>query len=334
MNALTLSWLLFALCVALIGAAGPVLSRNADVIAEETGVSGSWIGLVVLASVTSLPELVLGASAIGLAHRPDIAIGDALGSCVFNLALVAVLDMALRGPGLFQVASRRHLLSAAFGVLLIGVVAVALLLPSGATGPTLGHVGLISPLLLLLYAVAMRSLFRHGGQDRHPASAPTPRSRSRLHGAIARYVGGAVVIVGSGIGLSLAAERVAELMGWQMSFMGSLFVAGATSMPELVVTLAAVRMGALDMAMANLLGSNLFDMVIVAIDDLLFMDGPVLRHVAPAHALSAVIAMGMTALVMLGLVSRPGGRLLRVGWIDVGLIGGYVLNLFALYRDT
>lgn len=331
MNPLLSAWLLFALCVVLIGTAGPVLSRNADTIAEETGVSGSWVGLVVLASVTSLPELVLGASAIRLAGRPDIAIGDALGSCVFNLALIAVLDMLLRGPGLFRVASARHLLAGAFGILLMGVVGLALLLPPGVSGPVLGHVGVVSPLLLVLYAAAMRSLFLHFGRDAGPPPVASP-TRSRLCQAIVRYVLGAVVIVGAGIGLSLAAERVADLMAWRMGFMGTLFVAAATSMPELVVTLAALRIGALDMAIANLLGSNLFNMLIVVVDDVLFVNGPVLRHVAPAHGVSALIAIVMTALVMTGLTCRPARRLGRVGWIDAGLISGYLLNLFALYR--
>lgn len=332
MTPLLSAWLLFALCVVLIGTAGPVLSRSADTIAEETGVSGSWVGLVVLASVTSLPELVLGASAIRLAGRPDIAIGDVLGSCVFNLVLLAVLDMLLRGPGLYQLASPRHVLAGTFGILLMGIVALALLLPPGSSGPSLGHVGVVSPLLLVLYAAAMRSLFRHNGQDPSTPRAPPRLTHPRLRRAIARYVAGAAVIVGAGIGLSLAAEQVAELMAWQMGFMGTLFVATATSMPELVVTLAALRIGAIDMAIANLLGSNLFNMLIVVVDDVLFVNGPVLRHVAPAHGVSALIAIVMTALVMTGLTCRPARRLGRVGWIDAGLISGYLLNLFALYR--
>lgn len=331
MSPLLAAWLQFLACVALIGATGPVLCRNADTIAEETGVSGSWVGLVVLASVTSLPELVLGASAIRLAGRPDIAVGDALGSCVFNLALIAMMDMLLRGPGLFRLTSARHLLAGAFGILLMGVVGLALLLPPGVSGPVLGHVGVVSPLLLVLYAAAMRSLFLHGGRDAGPPPATSP-TRPRLRRAMVRYVFGAVVIVGAGIGLALAAERVAELMAWRMGFMGTLFVAAATSMPELVVTLAALRIGALDMAIANLLGSNMFNMLIVALDDLLYVDGPVLRHVAPAHGVSALIGIVMTALVMAGLASRPARRLGRVGWIDAGLIGGYLLNLSALYK--
>lgn len=334
MTLLLSTWLQFGVCVLLIGAAGPVLCRSADAIAEQTTLSGGWVGLVILASVTSLPELVLGASAIGLANQPDIAIGDALGSCVFNLTLVAVLNMFMRGPGLFQVVGSRHVLSGAFGILLIGIVGLSLLLPPGASAPVLGHVGLTTALLLMLYLAAMRNLFVHGGQDQGPPRTAAAAIRPRLRRAIAHYTVGAVVIVGAGIWLSHAAELLAQLMGWQMSFMGTLLVAGATSMPELVVTLAALRIGAFDMAIGNLLGSNLFDMLIIALDDLMFMDGPVLRHVAPAHAVTAVVAIVMTALVMIGLTCRPAKRLGRVGWIDAGLIGCYLLNLFALYRDT
>lgn len=334
MSPLILAWLQFALCVVLIGTAGPLLCRNADIIAEETGMSGSWVGLVILASVTSLPELALGASAIRLTARPDIAIGDALGSCVFNLVLIAVLDMGLRGPGLFQQAGARHVLSGAFGIVLVGITGLFLLLPPGASGPALYHVGLSCPLLLVLYALAMRSLFIHGGRVAQPPATAAAPVRARLRRAIMRYTLGAVVVVAAGIGLSLAAEHVAQRMHWQMSFMGTLFVAGATSVPELAVSLAALRIRAIDMAIANLLGSNLFDMLIVAIDDLLFTDGPVLRHVAPTHAVSALITIIMTALVIVGLISRPARRRGRIGWIGAGLIGGYLLNLFTLYLDT
>ncbi len=92
MNHLLLIWLQFVLCAGLIGIAGVRLSRYGDAIAGHTGLSRNWIGLVLLATVTSLPELVTGLSAVTLAAAPDIAVGDVLGSCVFNLGRIQPVD--------------------------------------------------------------------------------------------------------------------------------------------------------------------------------------------------------------------------------------------------
>ena len=119
----------------------------------------------------------------------------------------------------------------------------------------------------------------------------------------------------------------------QQSFVGTLFVAAATSAPEIAVTIAAVRIGALDMAIANLLGSNLFDILIVAIDDIFYLPGPILAHVSPVHAVSAFSAVIMTGIAVIGLFYRPGGKLLRtVGWISVFLLALYLINSWVLYR--
>jgi cation:H+ antiporter len=104
-------------------------------------------------------------------------------------------------------------------------------------------------------------------------------------------------------------------------------MAFVTTLPEMAVTLSALRLGALDMALGNLLGSNLFNVVILAVDDAFYRRGPLLADAAPVHAGTAVAAIVMTGLVMIGLVMRPRGRALRVlSWISVGLLATYMLN--------
>jgi cation:H+ antiporter len=121
-------------------------------------------------------------------------------------------------------------------------------------------------------------------------------------------------------------------MAWQQTFVGTLFVAFATSVPEIVVTVSALRLGALDMAIANLLGSNLFDIAIVAIDDIAFLPGPILAQVSPLHAVSALSAIMMSGVVIVGLLYRPPQRLFRgVGWASLFLLTIYLLNTFVLY---
>jgi cation:H+ antiporter len=121
-------------------------------------------------------------------------------------------------------------------------------------------------------------------------------------------------------------------MGWHTSFVGTLLVPVVTSMPEFSVTLGALRSGALDMAIANLLGSNLFNIVIVAIDDLLYQPGPLLSYVSVIHGASAMSAVIMTGLTIVGILYRPQTRVLKtVGWISLGLFTIYLLNSTVLY---
>ena len=132
MTAVLLPWLEFALCGALIGMAGPVLTHYGDIIARLTGLSRSWIGLVLLATATSLPELFTGISAVTVAGAPNIAVGDALGSCVFNLVMLVLLDELSRGEPMYRRIDQGHVLTAGFGVILIGAAGAFLLLSQDA----------------------------------------------------------------------------------------------------------------------------------------------------------------------------------------------------------
>jgi cation:H+ antiporter len=327
-----LVWLQFGACAAVIAVAGASLSRYGDVIADKTGMSGSWIGLIGLATVTSLPELATGVSAVAAAGVPDIAVGDVLGSCVFNLAILAVLEIAHRREPIYARASQGHILAAAFGIVLLAIAGLGITLGPRANGLALAHVGAYAPVIVVTYVVAVRAVFRY---ERH-ATARHAGGRYpsiTLRRAVGRSAGAAIAVVAGGFWLPFIAAQLAGLMGWHGSFVGTLFVAGATSLPELAVSLAAVRIGALDMAIANLLGSNLFNVVVLAVDDAFFSAGPLLEHVSPMHALSVSTAIAMTATAIVGLFYRPRTRVAgAIGWIGITLVCAYLLNLFALYR--
>ncbi len=328
------AWLGFLVCAVLIVVAGTFLSRYGDVIADKTGLGGTWIGLILLASVTSLPELVTGASAIVLADAPNLALGDILGSCVFNLFLLTILDILQREESVFSRASRGHILSAGFGVLLIGFIGFNLLLGDHSPQFVIGHVGAYSVLIVLIYAVAMRTVFRY---ERAEQAAYTEERAERypqisLRQAVWRYAAAAAVVVASGIWLPFVGKALAEAMGWHLTFVGTLFVAAATSLPEAVVTIAALRIGAIDMAVSNLLGSNLFNGLLVALDDVLYLEGPLLAHVSPLHSLSALSAIMMTGVAIIGLIYRPREQLLRImSWASLMIFSIYLLNSWLLY---
>jgi len=327
-------WIQFAASVVLIWLAGSRLSRYGDIIAEKTGLGRTWIGVILLATVTSLPELATGVSAVTLAKAPDLAVGDALGSCVFNLMIVTLLDFLQREESVFTRASQGHILSAGFGVILIGLVGFSLSLQQAWPQVSIGHIGPSTPIILLLYAVAMRTVFRYERRQRAAAveEAVEQYGHITFRRAVVGYSASALVVAATGTLLPFVGERLAAVMGWQQTFVGTLFLAFATSVPEAVVTIAAVRLGALDLAVSNLLGSNLFDIAIIAIDDFCFLPGPLLAHVSPMHVVSSLSALMMTGVTIVGLLYRPPTRLFRaVGWSSLLLFLLYLLNTYVLY---
>lgn len=334
MQSIILVWLSLAACLAVIGVAGVRLSRYGDIIAEKSGMSRGWVGLILLATVTSLPELVTGVSAVTVANVPDIAVGDIFGSCVFNLLIIVLLDFLYRKESVYTRARQGNILAAGYGIALIGFAGFNLLLYRAGSMPALGHVGLYAPVILLLYGLAMRSLYRY--EQAQLAEYVEERSEHypgvSLRQAVRGYVLAAVAVVAAGIGLPFIAGDLAAAMAWEQSFVGTLFVAAVTSAPEVVVTLAALRMGSIDLAIGNLFGSNLFNIAILAIDDLLYLPGPLFADVSISHAASAFSAMMMSGLAVVGLVLRPTSRVFRsVSWISLLLLVIYLLNTLFLY---
>lgn len=332
-----LIWLQLLLCLTIIGYAGYYLSRYGDIIAEKTGMSASWVGLLLLSTATSLPELVTGLSSVTAADAPDIALGDILGSTVFNLAMLVMLDALYRSEALYTRAAQGHILSASLGTLLIAFTGFSLLLERGGMSPALAHIGLYTPLIIAVYLASMRAVYNY---EHRTLSDYAEKEAERypevtLRSAIKGYAQSALAVVFAGSWLPFVARDISDMMGWGHSFVGTLLVAAVTSAPEAAVTLSALRIGAIDMAIANLLGSNLFDIIILAIDDLFYDKGPLLAHVNFSHALTAITAVMMGTLVIVGLVFRPRGRaVFGLTWISLALLMLYVLNAWLLFEHA
>ncbi len=339
----------FALCAAVIARAGYVLSHSADRIARATGLGGGWVGLALLGTVTSLPELASGITAVAVLQAPNLAVGNALGACVFNLLFLVGVDALQRRQPIYREAGTVHLLTAAFGVVMLGFVAMSLLMARAA--PPLLHLGLYSPLLLGLYLLALKSVHAHEAAlipvMASPAAAPAAPPAAQAPGALEaakdepglslrrewhRFGLAAAAVLLAGSGLPHIGDQLAQALGFSRSFAGTLFLALATTLPEMAVTLSALRLRALDMAIGNLLGSNLFNVTILAVDDAFYLRGPLLAEASPVHVGTAVTAVVMSALVMVGLLLRPRGRVLRVlSWVSVGLLAAWMLNALVVF---
>jgi cation:H+ antiporter len=325
-------WIQFLITAAVIVGAGVRLARYGDVIGEKTGLGGSWIGVVLLAATTSLPELFTGFGATALAALPDIAVGDVLGSCMFNLLILSMMD-AIQPEPLSARAHQGHALSIGFGLVLVGITGLGL--AGGPVLPALGWVGLSTPALIALYFVSMRVIFRHeqnrrAREVREVAEELRYRDHS-LRVAAFQYAGAAVLVVAAALWLPRLGAELARQTGLGQAFVGSLFIAITTSLPEIVVSLAAVRIGALDLGIGNVLGSNLFNLLILGLDDVWYRAGPLLGSVEAAHAVALGSIVTMNGLFLTGLTFRVVTKRFAVAWDTAAIAAVYTVAVALTY---
>jgi cation:H+ antiporter len=326
-------WLGFIVCTLVIVFSGTRLSKYGDIIAEKTGLGKAWIGVVLMASVTSLPELATGISSVTYADVPNIAIGDILGSCVFNILIFALLDALYRITPISAKAHQGNVLSAGFGILLISIVAISLFL--GKYISPLGWIGPYSLFFVVIYFVAMRLVFSYEKRQisifMKEKTVEFKYKNISTKTAIVNYSINAIVVIIAASFLPKIGEGIAETTGLGQTFVGNIFIALSTSLPEVVVSITAIKIDAIDLAIGNLFGSNIFNIFILAIDDIFFIKGPLLSFANPNHIISALSAIAMTTIAIVGLTYRAERKPLFLAWDSIGIVTVYFVNLMSLY---
>lgn len=316
--------------------AGYRLVSYATIIAEKTVLGATFVGAAMLATITSLPELASGVGAVFIAKQPDLAVGDALGSCTFNLLVFLMLELLHPKESIYARASQHHALAAGLGTILIALVGTGIVVERLDLGFSFAHVGIMTPVIGVAYLIALWMIYVHARSERpNPPRANVPIATS-VRAAVAGYFVSGAFVVAAGLALPVLSKALAEIVGWNSSFVGTTLLAFSTSLPEIVVSVAAIRIGALDMAVANLVGSNLFDTVIIAIDDLLYTKGSILADVSITHIVTALSSIGMTGIVVAALLFRPTSYrvrrpFLRLGWASVFLLLIYLANAYIQY---
>lgn len=328
-----LLWLAFLACTSAIVYSGTKLSKYGDIIAEKTGLGRTWIGVVLMASVTSLPELVTGISSVTVMDVPNIAVGNVIGACIFNMLTLALLDAMCRPMPISAKAHHGHVLSAGFGVLLLCIASFGLFFRDKFF--SLGWLGGYTVLFMVVYFIAMRLLYYY--EKRQIAAfikemaAELKYQHISARSTIANYVLNAAVVIVAAVFLPKIGEGLAESTGLGQTVVGTLLIALSTTLPELTVSISAVKMDAIDLAIGNLFGSNIFNVFILALDDVFFTKGPLFAFSDPAHIVSALSAIAMTSVAIIGLTYRADKKPSVLAWDSIGIMLIYVANLFFLF---
>ena len=309
---------------------GVILAQVGDDLAQRTGLGRLFVGTLLVAFATSLPEIATDITA-SLTDAPDLAVGDLFGSSMANMAILAIADLRYRGR-VWPVVDLGHARVAAVAMAMTGLAALAILAPPPFS---IGWLGIDTLGIALLYICAV-AWFRRMPNGIPAISGtsgiaiPESSIEATTRQLAIRFGAAAFGILIAAPVVSLSVKQIATSSGIGETFLGSTMLAITTSLPELVVVLAAVKIGAHDLAVGNLFGSNAMNMSVLVIVDASYVEGPILAAVDSSQAVAAIGAIVLMAVAVAAIV---GGTETRVGRLEpdaVVVLVGYVAILVAV----
>ncbi len=325
-----MDFLVFLLSGSAIVVAGTRLARDGDVIAAGTDLGGLWVGAILVASATSLPELTTDVSAVRQG-APSLAIGDLFGSNMANMAILAVLDLLTRRT---RILTRVALNQLAVGALAVGLSAIAALgLLVG--GPTVAGMGWATVGLAVAYVGGMRFLHRNRSEPpfRRPEEVEAVRPRrAEVRRAGIRFALAALAVLLAAPFLASSTVAIADRLGISQGFAGVVLLAITTSLPEAIVAATSIRTGSYDLAVGNLLGSNCFNMAAIVALDVADGTRSVLADATPELVVAALFGIMLTALAMLGVLDRSERTRRGIDLGPVAMMLMYALGIALTYR--
>lgn len=336
---------IFAVCTVVVWLAGWRIAQYADRFASATGMGHAVVGMVVLAGLTSLPEVAVTLSSAA-SETPQLAANNLLGSIAMQITLLALADALIGRQALTVVAGNSQvLLQAMMNVLLLLLVAMAI---SVGDRPLLGA-GMWSWGLAFAYVLAMFTVAKSSGREVWIARQ-TRRQREREASGedqgqaeppsgdepvrplvIKLALGGAAILV-AGFLLSRTGEAIAEQTGLGSSFMGAVFVAIATSLPESSSVVSSMHRRRYEMALADIFGTNLFNILLLFGVDLLFRGGPALNEVGRFSLVASLLSALLASIFLVGLIERRDRTVGRMGVDSLAVLVSYSAGLYLLYQ--
>ena len=318
----------FLLSALAVTAAGVAAARFGDVIAARTRLGGLLFGTVLLAAGTSLPELVSGFDAVRLGV-PDLAAGNMFGASMVNIFLLGVFDLVTVRTRILHRIAITHSLTATLATFMVATATLFILLPLRLE---LAGVDLESVILLAIFLGGTR-LIQRQARVAVPAPVEAPRRHPSLAQAILGFAAALVLLIVAAPGLGSSAGAIARQTGQAVGFIGVVIFPLITSMPELVSSAAATRIGAYDLAVGNLFGSCVFNMTALALVSLFTAPGSLFAVVSPGFVAVGLLTLVLINLALLATLSRVEVRVLRLEVDALLIVAVYLAGLYLLYRE-
>jgi cation:H+ antiporter len=320
----------FLVSGAAVAGAGVRLAKDGDTIAEGTGLGGMWVGAILIAGATSLPELTTDIHAV-LQGNPGLAIGDLFGSNMANMLVLAVADLFSRQGRMLTRVVVNQTLVATLAILLTSLAVIGTLSRAGAV------VGFGWPALAIgfTYFAGMRLLHRNRAEPPfatgEEVAAARRASRAGLRRAMIGFGLAAVVILMAAPFLAASTATIAEQLGISKGFAGMVLLALTTSLPEMVVTWTCIRVGAYDLAVGNLFGSNCFNMAAILPLDIVYGSGSILAAVPFELTIGGLFAILLMALAVLDVLNKSERRFWIIEPGPAFMVLAYFAGLYLTY---
>lgn len=289
----------FAAAVGVILTVGPRMAQVAQGLAIVTGWGGALFGVIFLSIATDLPEIALTPAAV-LAGHPTLAIGTLLGSTAAQVLTIAVADLLYRGGKVMNAAPSGSAIGQS--ALLIGVLSVPLV--GAPLGLTLGWLSIATPFLALAYLAGLSATRGLGGHVESEEEDHDEDARSLW----LRFVLYAGLLAAAGIALERTTSTISDQIGLSPTAGGALLAGVASSLPEYVTVTAAVRRGAIALAVGDAIGSSAFDVFLLGWADAFYKDGSLFRLLGPQEVSLIGLSLILTMLALFGFVRRTSPR--------------------------
>ncbi len=328
-------WFLFAVLAVVIYFAGSRLTLYADVLGEKWGVQRSFIGLILLSTITSLPELGTSISSILWVNAPDLAFGNALGSNLFNIAIIPMLALLYRQTFLSR-ANNQHNTTATLISFLYGLVGLALLLNLPQFPAWLKTRYFLSPFSFAILVFYLAGLYFIFSEKKLPTHEETPEplyEENRSGKTIFLFILFALIVIVAASGLARVGKTLAVSTGLGDTFFGTLFFAFVTSLPEIVVSWAALKqMDSVNLALGNIFGSCLFNLAIIPVMDVVSWKENIFAAVHHSQLISVFAGLLMVSLASYAIHIRrnkPAKKYFSIEMILLSVI--YLITLFIIF---
>ncbi|MBE6050423.1 MAG: sodium:calcium antiporter [Clostridium sp.] len=243
-----------------------------DQIDKNTEVSGAFIGGVLLSAVTSLPELFTTISSTVWLDNPGLSLGNVLGSNLFNTTIIAV--MILFGVNSFKSAevSRSHAYSSLVTLLIYVVIYLNMVKILDFEILT---INIVSIVILILYILGVKLMSNDDSVESEEEQEAAITENFNLKQVIIKFVFASIGIVASSILITYVTDIIAVRLNLGASLAGALLLGIATSLPELTSCISLAKIGNFNVAIGNIVGSNLFNFFILFVADLLYISGSI-----------------------------------------------------------
>lgn len=334
-TALSTWWVVAAFAIAGIAVvfAGIRMSAVADRLADVTGFGEAATGAVLLGASTSLPGIVTSVTAAGTGH-PELAISNAAGGIAVQTLFIAVADFAYRRANLEHAAASA--VNLVHGTMLIVLLSLPLI-AHAAPQVTVWSVNPCTPLLIVAYLFGLRLASQTGeGKMWGPRKTSEtqvdepdepPGDRSAILSLAATFAVLCAIVAVSGYVIAKSGIVIAARADIGEGVVGALLTGVVTSLPELVVTVAAVRRGALTLAVGGILGGNTFDVLFVAFSDVAYREGSIYGAFTGQQTMLFLVSILMTTVLLLGLLRREKHGIANVGFESVLIILIYLTGM-------